>query len=103
MRDVLHAKDVTSLYFTSVSNIEKVKGKAFNIGGGIENSLSLLELFSLLEDILSIKMNFKQLPPRESDQKVFIADNTLISETINWQPKIKTKDGILSMIQWLND
>jgi CDP-paratose 2-epimerase len=103
VRDVLHSKDVVSLYFECVSNIEKVKGKAFNIGGGMENSLSLLELFSLLEDILNINMNYKQLPPRESDQKVFIANNTLITNSINWNPKINTKEGVLSMIQWLND
>lgn len=103
VRDVLHSKDVVSLYFDCVSNIEKAKGKAFNIGGGLENSLSLLELFNLLEDNLNIDMKYKQLPPRESDQKVFIADNTLITNLIKWSPKINTKKGILSMIQWLND
>lgn len=103
VRDVLHAKDVVSLYFASVANIEKIKGQAFNIGGGIENSLSLLELFSLLESILDIRMDYKKLPFRESDQKVFIADNTLITNLINWKPEIKTKEGIQSMINWLND
>ena len=75
VRDVLHASDVVNLYFKAVENIEKSKGNVFNIGGGIENSLSLLELFKLLESTLDIKMNFDQLPFRDSDQLVFIANN----------------------------
>lgn len=101
VRDVLHAEDVVSLYFSSVQNIEKVKGRAFNIGGGIENSLSLLELFNLLEELLGIKMDFEKLPPRESDQLVFIADNTKISNLTSWEPKITTKAGVSKMLEWL--
>lgn len=80
VRDVLHASDVVSLYFKASENIEKTKGKAFNIGGGIKNSLSLLELFTLLEDNLQIKMKYKQLPFRESDQLVFVANNKKAQE-----------------------
>ena len=102
VRDVLHADDVVSLYFSSVNNIEKVKGQAFNVGGGIDYSLSLLELFKLLEEILGIKMNYKQLPPRESDQLVFVADHAKISELIGWKPKVTTKDGLIKMFKWLS-
>lgn len=101
VRDVLNAKDVVRLYFKTIENIEKAKGKVFNVGGGVDNSLSLLELFSLLENILSIKMDYNELPWRESDQKVFIADNTLISKTIEWEPEINTFDGIKQMIDWM--
>ena len=37
-----------------IENIEKIKGKAFNIGGGIKYSLSLIELFTILEDVFKI-------------------------------------------------
>ena len=43
VRDILYVDDVVDLYFKSIKNIDKVKGKYFNIGGGIENSISLLE------------------------------------------------------------
>jgi len=101
VRDVLHAEDVVSLYFKSVENIENIKGQAFNIGGGIENSLSLLELFKVLEYELNIKMTFKRLPERESDQLVFVADNNKISNQTSWKPKINTKAGISKMLEWL--
>lgn len=94
VRDVLHATDVVNLYFTATEKIESIKGQAFNVGGGIENSLSLLELLSLLEDILDIKMNYVQLPFRCSDQLVFVANNLKISNSINWAPIVDSRKGI---------
>lgn len=100
VRDVLHSSDVVNLYFKASENIEKTKGKAFNIGGGIENSLSLLELFALLEDILKIKMNYRQLPFRQSDQLVFVADYLKVKEEIAWVAQTSPKTGITYSINW---
>ena len=100
VRDVLHSEDIVSLYFTAKDTAEAY-GQVFNIGGSIENSLSLLELFSMLEDKLNIKMNYKQLPWRESDQKVFVADITKINKLINWKPEISKEKGIDIMLNWL--
>ena len=51
----------------ALENVNKVCGQAFNIGGGFEQSLSLLELFDMLNNLLGIKMVYNQLPPRQSD------------------------------------
>ncbi len=102
VRDVLHADDVVSLYFNTIDHINDCAGKAFNIGGGIDNSLSLLELFHELETLLDIKMAYKQLPPRESDQLVFVADITKINKLTGWAPKVSKLDGLKTTIQWLN-
>ncbi len=101
VRDVLHADDMIKLYIEAPKHIEKAKGKAFNIGGGIENSLSLLELFDMLEKELSIKMSYTQLPPRESDQKVFVADITKAKEAFGWTPKVSKEEGIKKMLEWV--
>lgn len=98
VRDVLHSTDIASLYFSSIENFDNINGKAFNIGGGVENSLSLLELFSFLEIELDIKMIYKELPFRESDQQVFVSDNSQITDAIGWTPKIDYKFGIRSVI-----
>jgi CDP-paratose 2-epimerase len=74
VRDVLHADDMITLYYKAIEHIESAKGQAFNIGGGMDNSLSLLELFDYLNEKLSINMSYKKLPVRSSDQKVFVAD-----------------------------
>jgi len=101
VRDVLHADDVVNLYFKALGKIDQAKGQAFNIGGGIENSLSLLELFTMLEDILMIKMNYKQLPFRESDQLVFVANNNKSCDLIEWKAETNVNKGIKSMIDWM--
>ena len=101
VRDVLHSMDMKNLYRETLLNIEKVSGKAFNIGGGMENSLSLLELFDLLGEILDIKVEYTMAPARESDQRVFVADIQKISGLINWKPEINPAEGIAETIRWI--
>lgn len=101
VRDVLHAEDMTRLYGAAISRIEQVKGQAFNIGGGLENSLSLLELFSLLENHLNIQLNFVRLPVRESDQRVFIADIRKAKRLLDWEPMVSSQAGVMRMIEWV--
>lgn len=100
VRDVLHVNDVVSLYFTA-KDIKTAYGQVFNIGGGVENNLSLLELFDLFEQLLNIKITYTQLPWRESDQKVFIADIKKATSIIPWHISVSKEDGILNMIEWL--
>ena len=52
VRDILHAEDMIRLYYTAAKNMDAISGQAFNIGGTMEQSLSLLELFNMLNDIL---------------------------------------------------
>lgn len=101
VRDVLYADDVVDLYFKTIDNIDKTKGNVYNIGGGMENSLSLLELFEILENELNIKMKYEKLPWRESDQKIFVADTTKIKKDTNWSPRIDKLRGIRKMLEWV--
>ena len=103
VRDILHADDVVSLYFKTVENIDKAKGQAFNIGGGMENSLSLLELFQILERELDVRLNYVKLPARKSDQKVFVADIKKVKNLIGWEPEVDKTKGIRMMLDWLLD
>ena len=101
VRDVLHANDAVNLYISCIEHAEALKGNVFNIGGGMKNSLSLLELFDILESELQIKMDYTKLPPRESDQKLFVADINKISESIKWKPEVDKLSGIRRMLTWL--
>lgn len=100
VRDVLHADDMRSLYMQAVKHIETAKGQAFNIGGGIQNSLSLLELFKLLEEKLSIELTYQKLPVRDSDQKVFVAGIEKAVSLIDWRPKVSCEDGVKRTLDW---
>ena len=101
VRDVLHAQDMADLYLAAAAQIDKIKGQAFNIGGGIQNSLSLLELFALLEEMLHLKLHYTQLPPRQSDQKFFVADITKATRLLGWEPHVSKEQGIAQMIAWI--
>lgn len=100
VRDLLHGEDVVNLYFMA-KDINAAYGQVFNIGGGIENSLSLLELFSMLEEKLAIKMKYREIAWRESDQKVFVADINKARRIIGWEPQVKKYEGISKMMEWL--
>ncbi len=100
VRDILFATDLTNCYFEAAKFPAKSTGQAFNIGGGIKNSLSLLELFKLLETLLDIKINIIKAPPRESDQKVFVADFTKATRLFHWKPIVEPVEGLKSMIDW---
>lgn len=101
VRDLLYAKDVVKLYFLAEEQIKKTAGKVFNIGGGIENSFSILELFDYLEELLGIRMEYTKIEKRKSDQKVFVANISKAKKMINWEPRIDKKEGINSLTKWI--
>jgi len=100
VRDVLHSRDLVNLYFATLEHNSGDFGRAFNIGGGMENSLSLLELFAMLETFIGKKLNYTKLPPRISDQAFFVADNSAATAQFSWCPEITAKNGIRSMLDW---
>ncbi len=103
VRDILHIEDLKKLFFLFVDNKKKVKGQVFNIGGGINNSLSLLELFGLLEDHLDIKMTYTKLPFRDSDQKFYVSDLSKVRRVMGWEPTVSKEFGVKRFINWLSE
>ena len=102
VRDVLFSKDLINCYFNAVNKAHQCAGQAFNIGGGMKNSLSLLELFQILESELDVQLSYDQLPFRSNDQKVFVANIAKAQNILDWIPMISKEDGIKEMIQWVN-
>lgn len=102
VRDVLYADDMVNLYYMAAQSSEKIAGNAYNIGGGIDQSLSLLELFAMLEEKVGVNLQYEKLPPRISDQRVFVADIAKIKRDIGWYPKVTKSEGISRMIEWEN-
>jgi len=101
VRDVLHTDDLVSLYRMAYANKPKMNGEIFNIGGSIENSLSLIELFDMLSDILDIPgLAYKRLPRRASDQDCFIASISKAHLHLNWIPQKSCRIGIENMLEW---
>jgi CDP-paratose 2-epimerase len=100
VRDLLHVSDAVAAYVAAYEHIAAARGQAFNIGGGVENSMSLLELLFFLEKRLEIKLNYTHLPWRASDQKFFVADNSKAARLLHWSPKRAKEQGIEDTLAW---
>lgn len=101
VRDVLHADDLVLLYDAAFRKREAMRGEIFNIGGGAANSLSLLELFDLLRDLLDMPpLLFEAQLRRTSDQDCFIADISKADKILGWEPKVDPRSGIRRMLEW---
>ena len=101
VRDVLHADDLIGLYKSAYDHRDRLTGEIFNIGGGVANSLSLLELFAILSDLLGIPpLAYEVTPRRSSDQDCFIADISKAARILDWSPLTSCRSGIASMLEW---
>ncbi len=103
VRDLLFGDDLTACYMAAIKHIDTTAGQVYNIGGGYENSLSILELFQALEKMLHIQITIKQKPFRQSDQLIFIADNTKALNDFKWTPKVAKGIGLDKMLRWVTE
>ncbi|MFH1770948.1 MAG: GDP-mannose 4,6-dehydratase [archaeon] len=103
VRDVLFITDLVKAYDLAIQNIDKTAGQVFNIGGGFENQLSLLELINHLEELRGKKINFKFSDWRPGDQKVFLCNISKAKKTFGWTPKTSKKEGVRKLFEWVNE
>lgn len=100
VRDLLYVSDLIQAFDLAIEKIKKVAGKAFNIGGGVKNSYSLLQVVEMLSRLTKNKVEIKFDRPRLGDQKYFVSSNRSLKKLLGWQPDTDFKQGILSLIRW---
>uniref|UniRef100_A0A7C4UA46 SDR family NAD(P)-dependent oxidoreductase n=1 Tax=candidate division WOR-3 bacterium TaxID=2052148 RepID=A0A7C4UA46_UNCW3 len=100
IRDLLFVDDLIDLYEITIKNIENVRGEIFNIGGGKQNKLSLLEMIGLLEERLNKKIELEFDKERPGDQKIFVADISKVERKLGWKPKVCISDGVNVFFDW---
>ncbi len=103
IRDVLHVDDLVLAYHAAINHQDSVSGKALNIGGGPQNTLSLLELLDYLEKTLDKKISPLWDDWRPGDQPVFVCDLDKAQQEINWQPNISVDQGVVKLINWVKE
>lgn len=101
VRDVLYVSDLVEAIDSFVRQRNKLHSGVFNIGGGINNTLSLLELLNLLEEKTGKKSELKHSDWRPGDQKVYISDISKAKRNLNWQPKVTPAEGLNKLIVWM--
>lgn len=74
VRDILFIDDLNRAFELAIKNIAKTKGQIYNIGGGYRNTVSILEIISILERLFSrkIEINFSAWRPGGLATKRFL-------------------------------
>ena len=103
VRDALYVDDLISAFLKAADGINKTKGEIYNIGGGVKNSISLLEFIRILEKRFGKKIKLKFGKERMGDQKVFISDNSKLEKSLNWKPKVELEEGIEKLYYWVKE
>lgn len=97
VRDVLHVDDLIQLFnviLLAQTSAIPPEHRAFNVGGGLNNTLSLLELFSLLKQTYGLSADYETGQFRPSDQMVFVSSNEEVTDLFGWRPSRGLKDVI---------
>jgi CDP-paratose 2-epimerase len=101
VRDILFVEDLVDAMMLATDRIEELSGRAFNIGGGPDNTISLLELFDLIQRLHG------SLPPvrfsnwRRGDQRYYVSDIRRFQAATGWKPKNRVYEGVARLYQWL--
>ena len=103
VRDVLYIEDMIKLYNLVREKIAVASGKAYNIGGGPDNRMSLLELVDFLEKFVGNKVNLKYSDWRPGDQKVFVSDIRCAASELGWKPRIGVREGVSALAKWVEE
>lgn len=100
VRDVLFISDLVDAYEAVIERPELAAGQIFNIGGGVENAISLLDLIGMLEQLRGRPMEVSYDGWRPGDQRVYISDVSKMQRTFGWSPQIDVQTGVQRLYDW---
>ncbi len=105
VRDLLHPKDLYRLILKQLleSKKEVTRGQIYNVGGGINNSISLLELTQLCQKTAGRMVSISsRAGTARVDIPYYVSDFRKAEAAFDWQPQIKPEQIILEIHDWLN-
>jgi CDP-paratose 2-epimerase len=102
-RDVLHVRDLFRLVQWQIANLGLLKGQIYNVGGGLENTVSLSELTDLCSQITGNNIEIgSSLENRPGDLPIYVTDNSKIKDFSGWEPEIGIETLLIEIFDWLN-
>jgi CDP-paratose 2-epimerase len=101
IRDLLWVDDLVDAYLAAVANIDTAAGGVYNLGGGPENTLSLLELIAQLGSSTGRPITPTFGPLRPGDQPVFVCDVRRARAELGWAPKTGVPSGVAQLLAWV--
>jgi CDP-paratose 2-epimerase len=103
VRDVLFVEDLVDAFLFAQENIDSLAGRAFNIGGGPGNTISLIELLQLIGELHGQQPEVRFEPWRPADQKYYVSDTRQFSQATGWQQQVGVRDGVARLYEWLKE
>ena len=101
VRDVLYVEDLVDAFLRAEADIEGLAGRAFNIGGGVRNTLSLRELMTLIGQLRNRRAAAEHGPWRQGDQRYYVTDHTAFTRATGWRPLVSPRQGVRALATWL--
>lgn len=102
VRDVLHVEDLVKAIDKAYDMASKLIGEVLNIGGGPENSISLLEAIDYIASLHGSKPTIKFDQWRQADQKVYVSDIRKAKRILGWTPQVSWRVGIKRLYEWMH-
>jgi CDP-paratose 2-epimerase len=103
VRDILFVEDLVDAFVLAQKNIKNVSGQAFNIGGGPDNAVSLIEVVEQISKMNKNEIDIRYGDWREGDQKYYVSDTRKMELATGWTPKTNAKDGLQKLFNWLKE
>lgn len=101
VRDILDVRDAVDAYLAVWRNIGRVSGRAFNLGGGPENAVSLRTVLAEIERLAGEPLDIATSDWRQGDQRYFVADTRALEATLGWRRTIAWRDGVARLTEEL--
>ncbi|WP_018480103.1 GDP-mannose 4,6-dehydratase [Pontibacter roseus] len=101
VRDILFVEDLVDAFQLALEHMPAISGQAFNIGGGPDNTVSLLELIQLVGEYRGQEIPLSFGDWRTGDQHYYVSDIRKFKEATGWYPKHNVQEGVAKLYQWL--
>jgi CDP-paratose 2-epimerase len=103
VRDVLFVEDLVNAFERARAHIDTLSGCVFNIGGGPQNTISVLELIANIERISERKMRIARDEWRVGDQRYYVSDIARFAAASGWRPRTTVSAGLTALLAWLEE
>ena len=99
VRDVLHVGDAVDAYMSAWANIDAITGRAYNLGGGPGNAVSLRQLVEHIELLLGRRIDVEFSAWRPGDQRYFVADTTAARRDLSLAEPLDWRSGLARLAE----
>jgi CDP-paratose 2-epimerase len=101
VRDICFVDDLVDAFLRARGDIERLSGRAYNVGGGPGNTISLLELVQRIETLQRRTPRLTFEPWRRADQRYYVSDVHALGQETGWTPVTDVGRGIDRLHAWL--